>query len=56
MTTVLFYDRSGTCVVGVRAYRTHDLAWAALRRAAARGQIAAFGHTRTAMDPPTTHH
>jgi len=56
MTTVHFYDATGTRIVRTVSYRSPALARAALRRAAKRGQIAAYAHTRQASDPPTVHH
>ena len=55
-TTVNYYDATGTKIVRTRAYSTRELAWAAIKRAQKRGQIAAFAGTRTAQDQPTVHH
>lgn len=54
--TVHFYDPTGREIVRTRIYRTADLAWAAIKRAQKRGQIAGYAGKRTINDPPTCHH
>ena len=54
--TVNYYDSTATKIVRTRAYADQKLAWAAIRRAQKRGQIALFAGVRKASDPPTCHH
>lgn len=54
-TTVHFY-KNATEIVRTRTYATRALAWAAIQRAAKRGQSAAFASVRTSGEAPTCHH
>ena len=56
MTTVHYYDPTCTQIVRTRSYATRALAWAAIQRAARRGQVAGYAARRTAQDAPTVHH
>lgn len=56
MTTVNYYDPTGTEIIRTRTYRTAALAWAAIKRAQKAGKIAMYAGKRTAQDAPTCHH
>jgi len=56
MTKVNFYNRDGSEIVRTRSYENRAKAWAAIKRAQKKHQIAAIAAVRAAHDQPTTHH